>query len=72
MNRVDIVRAWKDPLYRTSLTAEERDRLPGHPSGLMELEDELLKSAAAGSIAVTTAETCTEFSFNNFRRCCPK
>ncbi|HEX4965388.1 MAG TPA: mersacidin/lichenicidin family type 2 lantibiotic [Thermoanaerobaculia bacterium] len=70
MNRVDIVRAWKDPLYRASLTAEERDGLPGHPSGLMELEDELLKSVAAG--ALTTAQQCTEFSFNNFRRCCPK
>jgi mersacidin/lichenicidin family type 2 lantibiotic len=70
MNRVDIVRAWKDPLYRASLTAEERDRLPGHPSGIMELEDELLKSVAAA--ALTTAQQCTEFSFNNFRRCCPK
>jgi len=72
MNKADVIRAWKDPLYRASLSAEERNRLPGHPSGLMELEDELLKSAAAGSIAVTTAETCTEFSFNNFRRCCPR
>jgi len=70
MNRVDVVRAWKDPLYRASLTAEERDCLPGHPSGIIELEDDLLKSVAAG--ALTTAQQCTEFSFNNFRRCCPK
>ncbi len=70
MNRVDIVRAWKDPVYRAGLTAEERADLPGHPAGIMELEDELLKSVAAG--ASTTALKCTESSFNNFRSCCPR
>ena len=53
-------RAWRD-------LQEAGGARPG-----TDLKDELLKSAAAGSIALTTAETCTEFSFNNFRRCCPK
>jgi mersacidin/lichenicidin family type 2 lantibiotic len=69
MNRIDIVRAWKDPVYRASLSAEERSRLPLHPSGLMALDEEQLKSVSAA--ALTTALKCTEFSYNNFRRCCP-
>jgi mersacidin/lichenicidin family type 2 lantibiotic len=69
VNRIDVVRAWKDPLYRASLSAEEVAGLPGHPSGLMELAEEQLRSVSAA--ALTTAQQCTEFSFNNFRRCCP-
>jgi mersacidin/lichenicidin family type 2 lantibiotic len=69
MNRLDVVRAWKDPVYRASLSAEERSLLPLHPSGLMELDEQQLRSVSAA--AQTTAQQCTEFSFNNFRRCCP-
>jgi len=70
MKEVDVVRAWKDPLYRSHLTAEDLDRLPGHPSGLIELQDDQLKSISAA--AFTTAPTCTEYTFVNYRRCCPK
>jgi mersacidin/lichenicidin family type 2 lantibiotic len=70
MNKADVIRAWKDPLYRASLTTEERDRLPLHPSGLMELDDEQLESISGS--ALTTAQQCTEYTFNNFRSCCPK
>ena len=70
MNRVDTVRAWKDPLYRASLTAEERDRLPGHPSGFLEIDEEQLK-AASGGAPVTTNLACTMLSFNKWRSCCP-
>ena len=35
--QVDIVRAWKDPEYRASLSDVERAQLPAHPSGLIEL-----------------------------------
>jgi mersacidin/lichenicidin family type 2 lantibiotic len=28
-----IIRAWKDPRYRRSLTAAEREALPPHPAG---------------------------------------
>jgi len=71
MKKTDVIRAWKDPAYRATLTAEELARLPGHPSGALELRDEQLR-AVTGAITLTTAETCTEFTFNNFRRCCPK
>ena len=35
---VDVVRAWKDPQYRESLTDAQRAQLPAHPAGLIELE----------------------------------
>ena len=28
-----VIRAWKDPHYRRSLSAAERDALPPHPAG---------------------------------------
>jgi mersacidin/lichenicidin family type 2 lantibiotic len=70
MNKTDVIRAWKDPFYRASLTAEERALLPDHPASLVELADEQLKSTSGS--ALTTAQQCTEFTFNNFRSCCPK
>jgi mersacidin/lichenicidin family type 2 lantibiotic len=71
MNRDDVIRAWKDPLFRASLSREQRSALPAHPAGVIELRDEDLK-AVAGGIALITAQTCTEFTFRNFRACCPK
>lgn len=70
MKKVDVIRAWKDPVYRASLTPEELAQLPDHPSGVLEIQDEQLRGIAG--LAETTAQTCTEFSFNNFRRCCPR
>ena len=71
MKKVDIIRAWKDPLYRATLSADELAQLPSHPSGALEIQDEQLK-AISGALAETTAQTCTEYTFNNFRRCCPR
>lgn len=70
MRKIDIIRAWKDPVYRASLSPEELAQLPAHPSGALELHDEQLRGVSAA--AETTAQTCTEFSFNNYRRCCPR
>lgn len=70
MRKVDVIRAWKDPIYRATLTHEELAELPGHPSGALELQDGQLRGISAA--ANTTAQTCTEFSFNNWRRCCPR
>jgi len=70
MRKVDVIRAWKDPIYRATLTVEELAGLPSHPSGILELPEERLRGISAA--AETTAQTCTEFSFNNFRRCCPR
>jgi mersacidin/lichenicidin family type 2 lantibiotic len=45
---IDVVRAWKDPEYRDSLTAEERAQLPPHPAGLIELSKADLALVAGG------------------------
>jgi mersacidin/lichenicidin family type 2 lantibiotic len=70
MKKVDAVRAWKDPLYRASLSLEEAAQLPDHPSGLLEIDERDLRSISGR--VLTTAETCTEFSYSNYRPCCPK
>ena len=71
MNKTDVIRFWKDPLYRSTLTAAELNQLPTHPAGVLELEDQQLR-AISGGVALTTAIDCTEFTFRNSRSCCPK
>jgi len=50
MKKETIVRAWKDPSYRASLTAEQRAALPESPSGkpMTELDESDLGSALGG------------------------
>jgi mersacidin/lichenicidin family type 2 lantibiotic len=48
MSNADIIRAWKDPQYRASLSPEEQALLPAHPAGLIELEDAYLDLVAGG------------------------
>lgn len=68
MNKTDVVRAWKDPLYRARLTREEIAALPVHPSGLGELEEGQLKGTAGG---ITAAAPCSVWTFHNLVACCP-
>ncbi len=46
--KIDVARAWKDPVYRDSLTASERAQLPPHPAGMIELSQEELGLVAGG------------------------
>ena len=48
MSNEDIIRAWKDPEYRNSLTEEQRSQLPENPAGLVELTDTSMESVAGG------------------------
>jgi mersacidin/lichenicidin family type 2 lantibiotic len=50
MRAETIIRAWKDPAFRASLTSEERAKLPALPSGtpLTELEEGELSDAVGG------------------------
>ncbi|MCA9653961.1 MAG: mersacidin/lichenicidin family type 2 lantibiotic [Myxococcales bacterium] len=69
---VDVVRAWKDPAYRRTLTAEQLASLPEHPAGLVELSDDDLTGAIGGAMAgavQTTAPTCTQYSFGGWKAC---
>jgi mersacidin/lichenicidin family type 2 lantibiotic len=71
MSDLEVVRAWKDPVYRAGL---EPDLLAAtaSPVGEPALSDEGLKDASWQAFGVlTTAPTCTEFTFNGWRRCCP-
>jgi mersacidin/lichenicidin family type 2 lantibiotic len=47
---VDIVRAWKDPEYRKSLTSEELASLPANPAGDPELTATDLENISGGMI----------------------
>jgi mersacidin/lichenicidin family type 2 lantibiotic len=59
MSKIDIIRAWKDPEYRDSLSAEEKAQLPEHPAGLIELDDDDMSSFAGGMVADPThTKTC--------------
>jgi mersacidin/lichenicidin family type 2 lantibiotic len=61
MSRSQIIRAWKDPEYRSKLSKAEREQLPAHPAGLIELSDDDLGLASGGKIAIppfTKAWTC--------------
>ncbi|RCJ19620.1 hypothetical protein A6770_05620 [Nostoc minutum NIES-26] len=37
---IDVVRAWKDEEYRSSLTEAQRAQLPENPAGLIDIMDE--------------------------------
>ncbi len=49
MSKLDVIRAWKDEEYRSSLTEEERKLLPEHPAGLIELGDAELQEVGGGA-----------------------
>ncbi|MFP2957186.1 MULTISPECIES: mersacidin/lichenicidin family type 2 lantibiotic [Myxococcus] len=43
-----ILRAWRDPEYFNSLTAEERAALPANPAAELDLGDDVLESITGG------------------------
>ena len=61
MSTRNIIRAWKDEEYRSSLTETERALLPEHPAGLVELSDAALDGAAGGFIIPTGWEWTINF-----------
>jgi mersacidin/lichenicidin family type 2 lantibiotic len=64
MTNENIVRAWRDPQYRNSLSETERATLPAHPAGSIELEDAELNSVAGGRPELTRIIVlCTPFNF---------
>jgi len=66
MNKIDVIRAWKDEQYRMSLSEAERASLPQNPAGVVELSDADLEGVAGGystsvfntSCCSTTATAC--------------
>ena len=74
MDSTRIIRAWKDPDYRNSLSADELALLPDNPAGFISLSEEQLRevNGMGPSPIMTTAPTCTMPSWFNWNRCCPK
>lgn len=59
MKELDVIRAWKDEEYRTTLTDAELLALPAHPSGIIELpESELGAVAGANTEDWSTIGCC--------------
>lgn len=56
MSKVDIIRAWKDAVYRKSLSSEEQAQVPAHPAGEILLTEEEMASVNGG--APTALRTC--------------
>jgi mersacidin/lichenicidin family type 2 lantibiotic len=45
---LDLIRAWKDEEYRSSLTEAQRAQLPDNPAGIIELTDEEMATVHGG------------------------
>lgn len=45
---IDVVRAWKDEEYRSSLTEDQRAQLPENPAGMIDLTDEATNEVVGG------------------------
>jgi mersacidin/lichenicidin family type 2 lantibiotic len=54
MNPETLIRAWKDPAFRASLSSEQLQALPENPSGkpMTELGDDELTDVTGGGIII--------------------
>ena len=58
--KFDIIRAWKDESYRSSLSTQEQAMLPANPAGALELSDaELQAIHGATNINGNVSGGCT-------------
>ncbi len=57
MEKANIIKAWKDPEYRASLTQEELESLPEHPAGVLDSED--MKKIKGGTGPLTKIRAYT-------------
>jgi mersacidin/lichenicidin family type 2 lantibiotic len=48
MKKNQILAAWRDEEYFLSLTDEERAQIPEHPAGLLDVDDDILRSITGG------------------------
>lgn len=46
MKKKNVIRAWRDPKYRQSLSEDEKAQLPTHPAAWV--DDEVLASVTGG------------------------
>ncbi|HLO04529.1 MAG TPA: mersacidin/lichenicidin family type 2 lantibiotic [Symbiobacteriaceae bacterium] len=60
MSRDLIVRAWKNPQFRATLSPEQRALVPAHPAGA-ELDEDELRGAVGGLAPIETAPTSVDY-----------
>ena len=58
MKKKEILEAWRNEEYYLSLSEEERARVPEHPAGLLDVEDDILKTITGGCGTYYTAKDC--------------
>ena len=70
-----IIRAWEDPEFRNSLSAEELAALPDHPAGAIELTDAelggVMGGARSGNSVGCNTFTCVQSRGNSNQPCNP-
>ena len=65
MTNAEVIRAWKDPEYRTGLTESERSMLPEHPAGQLKLSDsDLHNQGLRSGVPTTFADSCVRPPYN--------
>ena len=50
MTKLEVVRAWKDEEYRSSLSEAEQELIPQNPAGFVALSDDDLSSAKGAAL----------------------
>ena len=58
MSQSKVIRAWKDPAYRNSLSSAEQADLPANPAGAIEIPETELGQTAGGKAPHTLADEC--------------
>ena len=53
-----ILEAWRNEEYYLSLSEEERAGIPEHPSGILDVEDDVLRTIAGGCGVYYTKQGC--------------
>ena len=59
MKKKQILEAWRNEEYYLSLSEEERARIPEHPSGILNIGDDVLKSITGGCVGFPSSAACT-------------
>jgi len=68
---VDVVRAWKDPAYRATLSGEELARIPTSPVGMSELDPNVLGEVSGGNRPWTKWFSGCRKQSKKMDYCCP-
>ena len=71
MSTQDIIRAWKDPDFFASLSAEQRAQLPVNPIGDELSQEDLLRSARPEFLIYSETNRCGSFISVDCGGCAP-